>query len=65
VPFIDGGQVYDTERPDLGQELQWAAGLGLRYYTPIGPVRADFAVPLNPRKSDDRYQVYFSLGQAF
>jgi translocation and assembly module TamA len=65
VPFIDGGQVYDTETPDFAQELQWAAGLGFRYYTPIGPIRADIAFPLNPRSSDDRFQVYFSLGQAF
>lgn len=65
VPFIDGGQVYDDETPDLGQELQWAAGLGFRYHTPIGPVRADIAFPLNARDSDDRFQVYFSLGQAF
>ncbi len=65
VPFIDGGQVYDAETPDLGQELQWAAGLGFRYFTPIGPIRADIAFPLNPRESDDRFQVYFSLGQAF
>ena len=65
VPFIDGGQVYDTETPDFAQELQWAAGLGFRYYTPIGQIRADIAFPLNPRSSDDRFQVYFSLGQAF
>lgn len=65
VPFIDAGQVYGDETPDFGQELQWAAGLGFRYFTPIGPIRADIAVPLNPRSSDDRFQVYFSLGQAF
>lgn len=65
VPFIDGGQVYDDETPDFSQELLWAAGLGFRYFTPIGPVRADIAFPLNPRDSDDRFQVYFSLGQAF
>jgi len=65
VPFIDGGQVYETETPDFGAPIQWAAGLGLRYYTPIGPIRADIAFPLNPRSSDDRFQVYFSLGQAF
>lgn len=65
VPFIDGGQVYDHETPDLSQELQWAAGLGFRYFTPIGPIRADIAFPLNPRRTDDRFQVYFSLGQAF
>lgn len=65
VPFIDGGQVYEDQTPDLGQELRWAAGLGFRYFTPIGPIRADIAFPLNPRDPDDRFQVYFSLGQAF
>jgi len=65
VPFVDAGQVYDQETPSLGDDLQWAAGLGLRYFTPIGPIRADLAFPLNPRDSDDAFQVYFSLGQAF
>ena len=65
VPFIDAGQVYDQELPDFGEELQWAAGLGFRYFTAVGPIRADIAFPLNPRDSDDIFQVYFSLGQAF
>lgn len=65
VPFVDAGQVYDQELPSLDGDLQWAAGLGLRYYTAIGPIRADIAFPLNPRDSDDVFQVYFSLGQAF
>lgn len=65
VPFIDAGQVYDQEVPNFDEELQWAAGLGFRYFTAIGPIRADIAFPLNPRDSDDIFQVYFSLGQAF
>jgi len=65
VPFIDGGQVYDDELPTLDEELLWAAGLGLRYHTPIGPVRVDLAFPINGRASDDTFQLYFSLGQAF
>ena len=65
VPFVDAGQVFDQEFPDLDEELLWAAGLGLRYFTAIGPVRADLAFPINPRDSDETFQVYFSLGQAF
>lgn len=65
VPFVDAGQVYDQEVPSFDEELQWAAGLGFRYFTAIGPIRADIAFPLNPRDSDDVFQVYFSLGQAF
>lgn len=65
VPFIDGGMVYEGETPSLLKDFQWGAGIGLRYYTPIGPVRLDVAVPLD-KKSDDRgYQVYISIGQSF
>lgn len=65
VPFIDAGQVYNTETPSLDEELLWGAGFGIRYFTPIGPVRADIGFPLNARDSDDNFQLYFSLGQAF
>lgn len=66
VPFIDGGTVYDSVVPDLADTIRWGAGLGLRYYTAIGPVRVDVATPLNPRNDvDDPVQFYISLGQSF
>lgn len=65
VPFIDAGNVYTTEYPKLGQTLQYAAGIGGRYYTPIGPIRLDVAVPLNRRSGDKAFQFYISIGQAF
>nr|WP_242480367.1 BamA/TamA family outer membrane protein [Rhodovibrio sodomensis] len=68
VPFVDAGQVYDTVYPDFSvdEPLRYGAGLGLRYYTAIGPVRLDVAVPLNPRESNDNaFEIYISLGQAF
>lgn len=66
VAFVDGGNAYSTSTPKPSEGLQWGAGLGVRYYTPIGPVRADIALPLNKRPGiDDSFQVYFSLGQAF
>ena len=65
VPFIDGGMVYEEEIPDLAQDFQWAAGIGLRYYTAIGPVRFDVAVPLDKQDDDKGYQFYISIGQAF
>lgn len=40
-------------------------GTGLRYYTPIGPIRLDIAVPTVRRPNDDRFEVYIGLGQAF
>ena len=68
VPFVDAGQVYDTVYPDFSvdEPLRYGAGLGLRYYTAIGPVRLDVAVPLNPRETNDNaFEIYISLGQAF
>lgn len=64
VPFIDGGMVYDSEFPD-DLDLLWAAGIGARYYTGFGPFRLDVAFPINGRDSDDFFQFYVSLGQAF
>lgn len=66
VPFFDAGNVYRTATLDFGDRLQYAAGLGLRYYTSFGPIRADIAIPLNRRPGiDDKFQFYISLGQAF
>jgi translocation and assembly module TamA len=65
VPFVDGGNVFDTTLPEFGEELKWGAGLGLRYFTGFGPLRADVAVPLNPEPGDDRWALYLSIGQAF
>ena len=45
----------------------WAVGVGVgaRYYTPIGALRLDIAVPTFRRSNDDKFEVYIGLGQAF
>ena len=67
VPFMDAGTAYLDTVPDFSeQEMLYGAGLGLRYYTAIGPVRLDVAVPLKKRGDvDSDYQIYVSIGQSF
>ena len=66
VAFIDGGGAFEAAWPDFGSDIQYGAGLGLRYYTPLGPMRFDVAVPLNKRDEiDDAFQIYLSIGHAF
>jgi translocation and assembly module TamA len=65
VAFVDAGTVYSKEVPDFKETLRIGAGPGLRYFSPIGPVRLDIGLPVNKRDSDDSFQVYVSLGQAF
>jgi translocation and assembly module TamA len=62
--FADAGRVGQTPLPFSGV---YAIGLGtgLRYYTPIGPIRVDIAFPLHRSPTDDHLEVYIGLGQAF
>ena len=64
VGFIDGGYVAADHFPEL-EDLRLGAGLGIRYYTGLGPLRLDVAVPLNKRPGDADYAIYAGIGQAF
>ena len=66
VAFVDGGSAFEAVFPNFEEDLLWGAGVGLRYFTPIGPLRLDVGFPLNRRKDiDDPVQIYVSIGQAF
>jgi translocation and assembly module TamA len=62
--FVDGGQVSAKLQPLTGT-IRFGAGAGVRYYTPIGPIRLDLALPINRRSGDDAFEIYIGLGQAF
>jgi len=64
VPFVDAGQVSANNTPFEGH-LSVGAGLGLRYYTGIGPIRLDFAVPLKRIAGSGAFAAYIGLGEAF
>jgi translocation and assembly module TamA len=42
--FVDAGQVSASLKP-LPSDFRVGVGMGVRYYTPIGPIRFDVAVP--------------------
>lgn len=62
--FADAGQVGSSSSPFTGT-LRVGAGGGVRYYTPIGPVRLDVAVPLNRAPRGDTWDLYIGLGETF
>ena len=63
--FTDAGQVTGVTTPTGDSGPRIGAGVGARYYTPIGPIRLDVAVPINRRPGDDAFELYIGLGQAF
>jgi translocation and assembly module TamA len=62
--FLDAGQAGADGAP-FGAQWHAGAGMGLRYYTSIGPIRLDVAVPLNEVRGGDSFDVYIGIGQAF
>ena len=64
VAFLDGGAAGSNVEPPI-DAMRFGAGVGLRYYTAFGPLRADIAVPLNKETGDADFQIYVSIGQAF
>jgi translocation and assembly module TamA len=62
--FADAGRVGETATPFTGK-YAFGVGTGLRYYTPIGPLRVDIAFPVHRSTTDDRLEVYIGLGQSF
>lgn len=65
VAFVDVGSAYLGKIPDFSVTPRIGAGIGARYYTDFGPIRADVGFPVNRRAGDDRFGLYISLGQAF
>jgi outer membrane protein insertion porin family len=73
VGFVDFGNVWEESwNFDLGT-LRYAIGPGLRYLTPVGPIRVDVGYQLNPidnllvngEPQKRQFRLHFSIGQAF
>ena len=73
VLFLDGGNVWADSFGMNLRDLHYAVGPGLRYQTPIGPLRFDVGYQLNPepgllvngQPQQRRWRMHFSVGQAF
>jgi translocation and assembly module TamA len=71
VLFFDGARIFqnNSSYEKLKTERKrwfFSVGVGIRYFTTIGPIRVDFAFPIKRRKGiASRMQFVISLGQAF
>lgn len=63
--FVDAGQVSLESFDFPFGDLRYGVGVGLRYKSPVGPLRVDLGFPLEPPRGDAHWQVHLSIGQAF
>ncbi len=65
VPFIDVGNVWVNMKEVAPTDMRYTAGLGLRYRTPVGPLRVDYGLKLNREPGESKGALHFSVGHAF
>ncbi len=63
--FVDTGGAFASATPGQGGSWYTGVGAGVRYLTPVGPLRFDVAVPLNKIAGEPTFAFYLGLGQAF
>ena len=57
--FADGDDIFDVNN------FRYGAGFGLRYLTPVGPIRGDIGWKLDRKEGEEPYAAFLSLGYAF
>jgi outer membrane protein insertion porin family len=72
VIFLDAGNVFATDanffqdrQYRLPAGLFWATGFGIRWFSPVGPLRFEWGIPLTPRPQDQGILFEFTIGNSF
>ena len=62
--FVDGGAVTNHFEDGV-DEMRYSTGLGFNWYSPVGPMKFNFAKPLNAKATDRTEAFQFTLGTGF
>lgn len=65
VLFFDAGHGFDENKGFLMNGARTAAGGGIRWFSPFGPVRLEIGFNLNPKRDEKRSVFEFALGSQF
>jgi outer membrane protein insertion porin family len=66
VIFYDGGNVYSNiSLSQFKNNYSNSVGVGIRFHTPVGPIRFDIGRNLNPIPGLKATQYFVTVGQAF
>jgi len=63
--FLETGNVYPLASDTALTDLRYVAGVGIRYRSPLGPLRLDWGFKLDRRPGEDPSVFHFAIGHAF
>ncbi|WP_460177917.1 BamA/TamA family outer membrane protein [Thermodesulfovibrio hydrogeniphilus] len=65
INFLDFGNLWSRVGDASVSKLKYTTGVGLRYKTPVGPLRIDYGYKLNREEGESRGEIHFSIGHTF
>ncbi len=63
--FVDAGQIYTDGRQGDLEKFRYAAGVGVQWNSPVGPLKFSYGIPLNAKPGDRQQRFQFQAGTAF
>ena len=64
VVFFDAGNAW-RQQEDYFRDMRYSAGAGIRWFSPLGPLRFEWGYNLDPEEDEKRTVFEFSIGTAF
>jgi len=65
VLFFDAGNAWDIDEDLNPLDMRTAVGFGFRWQSPVGPLRFEWGIPLDPREGEDPIVFEFTIGNSF
>ncbi len=65
VLFFDAGNVFTKDESLTFEGIRAGAGCGVRWYSPMGPLRLEWGYNLDPRRDESSGEWEFSIGTPF
>jgi outer membrane protein insertion porin family len=65
VVFFDAGQGFDDPDGWRFKNMRFASGFGIRWFSPMGPIRLELGFNLHPKEGEKPYVFDFMIGRAF
>jgi outer membrane protein insertion porin family len=65
VAFLDAGNAWNVDKGPMFDEVKAGYGVGVRWMSPMGPIRIEYGWKVRPRKGEDPGAFAFAMGQLF